>query len=123
MTSWRKFARSVQGKGVGIEDWVDRHADQVITQARRRRWLPQHHSTGAIEETLAAPREFMAPRAFCYRNAERTNRMLEFVRARLNRADDPELYAAAIRDHLDNHGGTLGPQGSLRDPAGHPSLR
>ena len=97
VTSWRRFARSVQGKGVGIEDWVDRHADQVIAQARRRRWLPQHHSTGAIEETLAALREFMAPRAFCYRNAERTNRMLELVRARLNRADDPELYAAAIR--------------------------
>ena len=87
---------------------MDRHADQVIAQARRRRWLPQHHSTGAIEATLAAVREFMAPRAFCYRNAERTNRMLELVRARL-RVDDPELYAAAIRQHLEAHGGTLGP--------------
>jgi hypothetical protein len=65
----------------------------------------------------------MEPRAFCYRNAERTNRMLELVRLRLNRADDPVAYAAAIRGYLDTNGGRLVRQGSIRDPRGQYSLR
>ena len=65
----------------------------------------------------------MEPRAFCYRNAERTNRLLELVRLRLNRCDDPLVYARAIREHLDANGGKLGKQGTIRDPAGQPSLR
>jgi hypothetical protein len=123
VTSWRAFVREVTGAGVGVDAWLERHSDDVIDQARRRRHLPPHHSTGAIEEVLAAVREFMAPRAFCYRNAERTNRMLELVRARLNRTDDVERYAAAIRAHLELNGGRLGAQGRIRDKAGHPSLR
>lgn len=57
----------------GIDAWLERHSDDVIDQARRRRHLPPHHSTGAIEEVLAAVQEFMAPRAFCYRNGERSS--------------------------------------------------
>lgn len=57
------------------------------------------------------------------RNAERTNRMLELVRLRLNRADDPTGYATAIRGHLDANGGRLSRQGVVRDPRGQYSLR
>lgn len=96
VTSWRAFERSVAGHGVGIDAWLDRHRDDLIDQARRRH-LPQHHSTGAIEEVLATVREFMAPRAFCYCSAARTNRMLELVRARLNRNEGVEHYAATGR--------------------------
>lgn len=64
----------------------------------------------------------MEPRAFCYRNAVRTNRMLELVRLRLDRADDPLAYAAAIRAHLDANGGRLTRQGSIRDQRGQYSL-
>ena len=49
--------------------------------------------------------------------------MLELVRLRLNRADDPTAYAAAIRAHLDANGGQLARQGSIRDPRGQYSLR
>jgi len=48
---------------------------------------------------------------------------LELVRLRLNRCDDPLIYARAIREHLDSNGGKLGKQGAIRDKAGQPSLR
>ena len=65
----------------------------------------------------------MEPRAFCYRNAERTNRLLELVRLRLNRCDDPVVYARAIRSHLAANNGRLPRQGAIRDAKGVPSLR
>jgi len=49
--------------------------------------------------------------------------MLELVQLRLNRCDDPALFARAIRTILDNNGGKLGGQGTVRDLAGHPSLQ
>lgn len=107
---WDRFRRAV--KGIEVEAWIEAHDTQVRQQAKRRRFLPDHHSTGALDEVLAKVREFMAPRAFCYRNAERTNRMLELVRLRLNRADDP-----------DANDGRLQAQGSIRDRRGQYSLR
>jgi hypothetical protein len=118
---WNAFKKGVSG--IGIETWVQRYDRAVKDQTKRRTGLPDHHSTGALDEVLAKVREFMEPRAFCYRNAERTNRMLELVRLRLNRADDPTAYAVAIRAHLAANGGRLARQGSIRDPRGHHSLR
>ncbi|MDF1597738.1 MAG: hypothetical protein P1T08_16785 [Acidimicrobiia bacterium] len=119
--SWRAFKKKVSG--AGVEDWIVRREEVIGEQVRLRGRLPQHHSTGALDEDLARVREFMEPRAFCYRNAERTNRLLELVRLRLSRCDDPLIYARAIRKHLDSNGGKLGKQGTIRDKAGHPSLR
>ena len=121
LKGWRAFKKGVSG--IGVEDWTDRYDEVVSEQVRRRARLPQHHSTGALDEHLAKVREFMEPRAFCYRNAERTNRLLELVRLRLNRCDDPLIYARAIREHLDSNGGKLGKQGAIRDKVGQPSLR
>lgn len=118
---WRAFKNGVSG--IGVEAWVKRYDKLITEQVRRRAKLPDHHSTGAVDEELARVREFMEPRAFCYRNAERTNRLLELVRLRLNRCDDPLIYARAIRDHLDAHGGRLGRQGAVCDPLGGASLR
>lgn len=109
--------------GIGVEAWVESYDELITEQVRRRAKLPDHHSTGAVDEELARVREFMEPRAFCYRNAERTNRLLELVRLRLNRCDDPLIYARAIRAHLDAHGGWLGCQRAVRDPQGYASLR
>lgn len=118
---WSAFKKGV--KGIGIDRWIHSYDQAVKDQTKRRAKLPDHHSTGALDEVLAKVREFMEPRAFCYRNAERTNRMLELVRLRLNRADDPLAYAAAIRAHLDANGGRVARQGSIRDPRGQYSLR
>jgi hypothetical protein len=49
--------------------------------------------------------------------------MLELVHLRLNLADDPDRYAAAIREQFATNGGRLGAQGVVRDPKGHYSLR
>jgi len=118
---WRAFKKGMTG--AKVETWIEEY-DKILTeQVRRRASLPQHHATGAIDEDLARVREFMEPRAFCYRNAERTTRMLELVRLRMNRCDDPLIYARAIRAHLDTNDGKLGKQGLIRDPSGLYSLR
>ena len=93
-----------------------------ISNSAHRAALPPHHASGAVDAALPRIREFMEPRAFCYRNAGRTNRMLELVRMRINLADDADAYAAAIRAYLDA-GGPLTAQGAIRDPVGTQSLR
>lgn len=86
--------------------------------------LPDHWGNGAIEQALDAIGRHIGPRAFCFRNAERTNRLLELVRLHHNGVDDTGRYANAIRDHLHAlHTGTLPAQGLVRDPRGAPSLR
>jgi hypothetical protein len=118
---WRAFKKGVSG--AKVEAWVNEYDKVISEQVRRRAILPQHHATGAIDEDLARVREFMEPRAFCYRNAERTNRLLELVRLRLNRCDDPLVYARAIREYLDANSGKLSKQGLIRDERDSPSLR
>jgi hypothetical protein len=118
---WKAFKAGIDG--VGVEEWVESYDEVLTEQVRLRTMLPQHHSTGALDEDLARVRECMEPRAFSYLNAERTNRLLELIRLRLNRCDDPVIYARAIRAHLDANDGKLSRQGLIRDPKGQPSLR
>lgn len=56
-TDWRRFAVAVKGRGIVAEQWVKDHDEVVRAQARRRRHLPQHHSTGALDEVLAKVRD------------------------------------------------------------------
>lgn len=118
---WKTFKAGM--RGVTVEAWIDSYDWWITRQVRRRRYIPAHYSTGALEMPLQQVREFMEPRAFCYRNAERTNRMLELVRLRLNKLDDPVTYARHIRQYLDATGGRLPTQGTIRDRIGAPSLR
>jgi len=118
---WRAYRAGMSG--ITVLDWISRHDRWITRQVRRRPHIPAHYSIGALEMPLQQVREFMEPRAFCYRNAERTNRMLELVRLRLNKVDDPLEYARSIRQHLDNTAGRLPAQGTIRDPSGRPSLR
>lgn len=118
---WEAF-KSDHGGGVRLQAWVEANDAVITKQVTARGGMPQHHSTGALDECLAKVREFVEPRAFCYRNAERTNRMLGLVRLRLNKADDPRRYAAAIRTWLDANQ-RLPEQGAIRDTRGNYSLR
>lgn len=118
---WAAFKAGM--RGIEVVDWISRHDRWVTEQVDRRASVPAHYSIGALEAPIAAVREFVEPRAFCYRNAARTNRMLELVRLRINRCDDPLDYARSIRAHLDAHDGRLAPQGRIRDPRHKPSLR
>ena len=92
---WSAFQKQVGG--VGVETWVEIYDELITEQVRRRAKLPDHHSTGAVDEELTRVRESMEPRSFCLRNAERTSRMLELVWLRLHRCDDPLIYARATR--------------------------
>lgn len=86
--------------------------------------LPDHWGNGAVEQALQIVKARVGQRAFCLRNAERTNRWLELVRANLNRQDDVHAYAAAIRAHLDTPGrARLPKQLTVKDHLGLPSLR
>lgn len=105
-----------------VHEWVQRHDERITDQVALRVALPPHHSAGAVDTAFRRVRAFMEPRAFSYRNAERTNRMLELVRTHINHADSADTYAATIRAYLDA-GGPLAAQGTIRDPAGSGSLR
>lgn len=122
VSDWRAFRRVVR-ELTTLDAWAGSLDSAVTDQARRRKSLPDHHSTGALDAALQRVRDIVKPRAFCYRNAERTNRMLELVRLRLNLADNAEHYARSIRQHLDAGGGRLVRQGAIRDRRGAPLLR
>jgi hypothetical protein len=55
---------------------------------------------GAIEPAIATIRSVLECRAWCFRNAEWVNRLLELVRLRIDRVDNADRYAASIRAHL-----------------------
>ena len=119
---WRAFADAVDRHGgVGLVTWTA-SAGKDLADEFAAATLPKHYSNGAAEKVLNAIKGTIARRAFCYRNAERTNRFLELVRLAQNRQDDLELYAADIRRHL-SEGGALDRQLQIRDPRGRPSLR
>ena len=118
---WRAFVKAVRGP-VMVDDWIERHEATVVDQASRRSKLPDHHSTGAAEGALSKVRTIVEPRAFSYRNAARTNLMLELVRLSLNKCDDSIAYGTSIRSFLATTKGKLPRQGVIRDKADRHSL-
>lgn len=118
---WRQFRRFAKDY-INLDAWAESLNATVLDQSKRRTKLPAHHSTGALDPRLAKVRATMLSRAYCYRNAERTNRMHELMRLRLNFEDDRDRYASAIREHLNANGGRLGSQDAVMDQRGHYSL-
>jgi hypothetical protein len=106
--------------GITVLDWISRHDTWITRQVRRRPYIPAHYSISALEMPPLQVREFMEPLAFWHRNAERANRMLELVRLRLNKVDDPLEYARSIRQ---TPLASYPAQGTVRDPSGQPGLR
>jgi hypothetical protein len=121
LEGWQAF-KDMATRHVNLDEWVRRHDAHISNQIVHRATLPQHHGSGAVDAAILEIRQFMEPRSFSYRNADRTNRMLELVRLRINQSDDVDDYAASIRTFLDS-GGRLTAQGTIRDPAGKHSLR
>lgn len=118
---WAAFKDLVVAEARPVLDrWVAGRC-QLLTAEFAAGDLPEVWSNGAVEQALQRIEEIVGRRAFCFRNAERTNRLLELVRLHLNRADDTGRYATAIRRHLATAGSTT-PQLSIRD-RGVPSLR
>jgi len=119
---WKAFTETVDRHGgVNLVAWTASAAEDLADEFAAET-LPKHYSNGAAEKVLNAIKGTIARRAFCYRNAERTNLLLELVRLAQNRTDDLELYAADIRRHL-SESGPPNHQLQIRDPRGRPSLR
>jgi hypothetical protein len=122
LPSWRKLKAAVRRHGgADLNNWVLNHDAGLLTEFAAGP-LPDHHSNGAAEAALREVRQLIGNRAFCFRNAERTNRLLELARLRLNKVDDVGHYAAEIRKYLEA-GGRLTPQLTVKDKLGRPSLR
>lgn len=119
---WRAYQRYAE-VFTKLDTWLTAMDPVISGPVGRHIRLPQHHFCGAVDPALAKIWSFMKSRAFCYRNAERTNRMLDLVRLRLNLADNGDQYALSIRRRLDANGGRLGVQGFIQDHNGHQSLR
>lgn len=47
--------------GIGIETWIQSYDQAVKDQTKLWAQLPEHHSTGALDEVLAKVQEFMGP--------------------------------------------------------------
>jgi hypothetical protein len=110
LASWRRFRSAVKKHGgAELANWAANH-DGYLTTEFAAGPLPAHRSNGSAEAAIREVRDVLERRAFCFRNAERTNRLLELVRLRLNKVDDAGHYAAKIRQYLDA-GGRLTPQG------------
>ena len=121
-TGWTAFKELVATLDRPVLDrWV-KGREQLLSTEFAATDLPDHWGNGSVEQVLNLVRGRLARRAFCFRNAERTNRMLELVRIHLNREDDAGRYATAIRQHLTTNG-RPSHQLTIKDPAGAPSLR
>lgn len=104
-----------------LDQWI-RSRDGLLSVELAVPGLPDHWGNGPVEQALRQVRDQIERRAFCYRNAARMNLLLELIRLRINRHDDVDAYAAAIRTHL-QAARTLPRQLTIRDPRGNPSLR
>lgn len=96
---WAAFRRGVAAVPA-VDAWADGVDRWVRAQASWRGRLPPHHANGAVETALQIVRKFIRARAYSFRNATRTNRLLELARIRINRGGDEVAYAADIREHL-----------------------
>ncbi|MFO8076721.1 MAG: hypothetical protein R6T85_11460 [Egibacteraceae bacterium] len=106
---WNAFRDLVLGDPAlpSTQRWV-RHWDKRLqAQTARRDQLPEHYSTGAIEAAIATTREVLERRAWTFRNLHRMNLLLELVRLRINRCDDPRAYASELRRHLTARNGAV----------------
>ena len=99
--------------GADLNNWVLNHDAGLLTEFAAGP-LPDHHSNGAAEAALREVRQLIGNRAFCFRNAERTNRLLELARLRLNKVDDVGHYAAEIRKYLEAGGRLHAPSSRSR---------
>ena len=107
MEGWDVFRAIThrQPKLTAIRDWTAANDALVVSQAGVRGFLPDHHSTAALDAHLGTVRDYLDSRSFVLRNQHRTTLLLGLIRLHLNGTDNPRRYAELIRASLDAHGG------------------
>jgi len=119
---WRQFRVDATAHGLfQVTNWITQ-VDRLLTAEFAVDDLPNVRGNGAVENDLRQLANVIGNRAFCFKNAERTNRLLQLARLHINREDDVDRYAADIRTHLEA-GKDIATQGRIRDEWGAPSLR
>jgi hypothetical protein len=113
---WQQFSASIWPKHRTARAWVTANADRVATQSALRSFLPDHHSTAALDAHLGRVRDFLDSRSFVLRNARRTTSTLGLVRLHLNGIDHARRYSELLRAWLDEHGGIAPHQRAGYDP-------
>lgn len=105
-SAWDAFAQAAAAmRAPETQKWVKHWDRRMRIQTARRASLPDHHSSGAVEGAITTVRQVLERRRFTFRNLTRMNLLLELVRLRINRQDDPRGYATLIRQHLEATGG------------------
>lgn len=99
--AWTTFRRQA-GRHTRIRSWALSVDAIVKSQSAQRPLLPYVRSNSAVEDTLRKLRAAIAPRAWSLRNKERTNRMLELMRVRMNNQASEAAFAHTIREALMN---------------------
>ena len=97
---WAAFCRFAAGH-IQLNAWCQSAELWVRPQSAHRRRLPPHHANGAVEQAIQQTRQLLERRAYSFRNAQRTNQLLELMRLRINGVADEVAFAEAIRAHLD----------------------
>jgi hypothetical protein len=114
---WQAFRKATQQSGCpSLSKWVA-YWDQIITtQTGLRRILPAHYSTGPLDRALGTIRQATESRKWTFRNRERMNQLLDLIRLRINRRDNPEAWAELMRQHLETNSGKPLRARQLADP-------
>ena len=104
-SGWEAFVGAVESEPTTVEarQWARFWDQDLLAQTKRRAELPAHYSTGALEPKPQDVRAMLERRKWTFRNRDRMNLLLELVRLRLNRHDDPIKWAALIRAHIRPH--------------------
>ena len=104
---WDAFVRAVYSDAdlISAHKWVAHWDKRMRVQTSRRESLPPVYGNGAIEAPIARVRTVLESRRWMFRNRARMDLLLELVRMADLRADDADVYAADIRQHLTTHGG------------------
>lgn len=118
LADWDAFDLAVHAdpSAVSAQRWVRHWDKRMRVQTARRPMLPPHFGNGAVEAPLAEIRQLLERRKWTFRNRARMNILLGVIRLRLNRHDDIGRWSAAIRDHLEQHGGRPENPRRIEDP-------
>ena len=102
--------------------WLDDKTPRLAEQLAHRGETTVY-SNGAIEAPIQTVREAIERRAWCFRNRQRMDLLLELMRLRLNKVHSVEAYMAAIRRHIEETDGHPANARRQWDPKGVSSLR
>lgn len=106
LDGWEAFhAITRHPKLTATRAWTGANDALVVSQAGVRKFLPDHHSTAALDAHLGTVRDYLDSRSFVLRNQDGTTLLLGLIRLHLNGTDNPRRYAEVLRASLDANGG------------------